>query len=114
MRYAWVVEVEAFVAEVPAWTRELPLGGWMAGWVPWMGEPAAAELLAALRREIAWGQRTIVMAGREVMQPRLVAWYGDPEAVYTYSGRRNDPLPWTPALADVRDRIAATVGVRFD
>ena len=37
----------------------------------------------------------ITDAGRRVQQPRLTAWCGDPDATYTYSGLKNDPLPWS-------------------
>lgn len=50
--------------------------------------------------------------GRQVLQPRLTAWYGD--AAYTYSGVTLEPLPWTPLLAMLRDRLIADVGERFN
>jgi alkylated DNA repair dioxygenase AlkB len=37
--------------------------------------------------------------------PRLTAWYGEPNARYTYSGLVNEPRPWTPALRMLRDRL---------
>jgi alkylated DNA repair dioxygenase AlkB len=46
--------------------------------------------------------------------PRLTAWYADPGAAYTYSGLRNDPLPWTPELAELRDAVAARLDHRFN
>jgi hypothetical protein len=30
--------------------------------------------------------------------PRLAAWDGDPQCVYSYSGLRNEPLPWGKPL----------------
>ncbi|MCC7537977.1 MAG: alpha-ketoglutarate-dependent dioxygenase AlkB [Deltaproteobacteria bacterium] len=101
-------------AAVPTWTRALPLGGWLACWERWLDATEAARAYDALYREVEWSERTIVIAGREVKQPRLVAWYGDAHAVYTYSGRRNEPQPWNAALSAVRDRLVETVGVRFD
>jgi alkylated DNA repair dioxygenase AlkB len=68
--------------------------------------PDADATLAALMREVPFEARAIKLFGREVMQPRLVAWIGDPEAVYTYSGVRHQPLPWTPTLAALRARLA--------
>ncbi len=53
------------------------------------------------------------MFGRRIAIPRLTAWHGDPGAVYTYSGLRNEPRPWTPALAELRARLADRLGVRF-
>ena len=59
----------------------------------------ATALLAQLTAEAAWEQRSIRLFGREFPQPRLTAWYGDPDARYTYSGLAWEPRPWLPALA---------------
>jgi alkylated DNA repair dioxygenase AlkB len=47
-------------------------------------------------------------------QPRLTAWYGDANAVYTYSGVKNKPIPWAPVLADLRDRVEAATSARYN
>lgn len=39
------------------------------------------------------------------MQPRLVAWQGDPGASYTYSGLTLEPAPWSGAVAAIRDLV---------
>lgn len=70
----------------------------------WLSPSEAATSFDALMAEVPWQQKAISMMGKRVMQPRLVAWHGDPGAVYTYSGTRNDPLPWTPSLAELRRR----------
>jgi alkylated DNA repair dioxygenase AlkB len=35
----------------------------------------------------------------------LVAWYGDPQASYRYSGIAHTPLPWLPLLAELKIQI---------
>jgi alkylated DNA repair dioxygenase AlkB len=62
-------------------------------------------LFEALSRDVPWQQREIKMFGRAVLEPRETAWIGDPQAVYTYSGRINEPAPWPSTLADVRARV---------
>jgi alkylated DNA repair dioxygenase AlkB len=74
----------------------------------------ADRLLAELRRTIDWQQEEIVIFGRPRQVPRLVAWHGDPGAVYTYSGTRHLPSPWTPALKRIRDRVAVLAGATFN
>ena len=83
---------------------------WRALW------PAAecARIAAALRQTLAWQQKPIVIFGHEVMQPRLTAWYGDPECSYVYSGKRNEPLPWTPLLRELRAAVETVTGARFN
>jgi alkylated DNA repair dioxygenase AlkB len=77
-------------------------------------EGEAAGLLARLWRELDWSQREITVYGRRVMQPRLVAWYGDAAAVYSYSGLTLEPLPWHPVLRDLCQRIEDATGHRFN
>ena len=77
-------------------------------------ESEASTLRAQLTAEVAWEQRAIRMFGRELPQPRLTAWHGDPAARYTYSGLTWEPRPWTPALLDLRQRIRAATGARFN
>ncbi|RFP66887.1 alpha-ketoglutarate-dependent dioxygenase AlkB [Hymenobacter lapidiphilus] len=74
----------------------------------------AAALLAELTAAVLWQQQPIRLFGKEVMQPRMTAWYGDPEATYRYSGLRLDPLPWLPALQQLRARVEAATGARFN
>jgi alkylated DNA repair dioxygenase AlkB len=71
-------------------------------------------LFDALRAEVPFAQRPIVVFGREVMQPRLTAWIGDPEAVYRYSNVVHEPLPFGPTLAALRARISAFAEVPFN
>jgi alkylated DNA repair dioxygenase AlkB len=62
----------------------------------------------------AWAQESLTIYGRRIPFPRLTAWYGDPGAVYTYSGIRNEPHRWTPPLRELRDRLERRLGVRFN
>ena len=74
----------------------------------------ADRLLAALRDGLPWEQRDVVVQGRTYPQPRLTAWFGDEDGSYTYSGLTLSPNPWTPELAEIRDRIEAHTGIRFN
>jgi len=76
--------------------------------------PEADRALEQLWHELEWSQREIVLFGRRLRQPRLVAWYGDPEAVYTYSGLTLEPLPWHPLLGLLREQIERFTGSRFN
>lgn len=80
----------------------------------WLPEPKASALFHSLVEEVPWEQKAIRIAGRQVMQPRRTAWYGDSEAVYTYSGLRNEPMPWLPSLLELRGRLAAERGFFFN
>jgi alkylated DNA repair dioxygenase AlkB len=76
--------------------------------------PDADTLFAALRAEVAWSPREIVLFGKRVTSPRLTAWYGEPGTTYTYSGLTLTAEGWTPALRTVRARVEELAGVPFD
>lgn len=78
-----------------------------------LGSPPE-EILARLVEETPWRSEKIVMWGREYAQPRLLAWYGEEGASYSYSGTRYEPLSWTPLLSDLRARVEQAAGARFN
>lgn len=78
-----------------------------------LGAPPS-EVLAQLVAQVAWREETITLWGKEVLQPRLLAWHGDECASYVYSGKRHDPLPWTPLLSGLRRRIEDATSLSFN
>jgi len=74
----------------------------------------ADAMLAHLIEQTHWIQPIIRLWGREVPSPRLAAWHGDRDAVYTYSGLKNEPRAWTPSLRNLRDRLKLATGVAFN
>ncbi|HTH62300.1 MAG TPA: alpha-ketoglutarate-dependent dioxygenase AlkB [Paraburkholderia sp.] len=84
-------------------------------WYPqWLAPDAAASMLERVIAETTWQQDTIRTPGGTVALPRLTAWQGERDAVYVYSGIRNVPQPWSPAVAELRDAVDAVCGVRFN
>ncbi|MHA6204584.1 alpha-ketoglutarate-dependent dioxygenase AlkB family protein [Dyella soli] len=95
--------------------QPLPLpGGELSLWPRWLSAADADALLAELQAGIPWETHRIRIYGREVDSPRLSCWIGDADATYVYSRTRFEPHPWTPALAALRDRVAAASGARFN
>jgi alkylated DNA repair dioxygenase AlkB len=79
-----------------------------------LGPSQADHYLARLLADIAWREESVFVWGKWRQQPRLVAWHGDPEATYTYSGRTMTPLPWIPVLGELRSLLEDTLGARFN
>ena len=65
-------------------------------------------------KEIEWEQHRIKIFGKWVDCPRLSAWYGDPEALYSYSNLSLHPKAWTPTLLEVRNHLAETIERPFN
>jgi len=83
-------------------------------WLNFFTPSKADTLLSTLLRETPWQQPDLVICGKRVKMPRLTAWYGDPGATYVYSGLRNEPQPWTPALSELRAELEATAKSPFN
>jgi alkylated DNA repair dioxygenase AlkB len=65
-------------------------------------------------QELQWKQNQIRMLGKTMPVPRLECIYGDEGCDYLYSKSvLLKPLPWTDALAKLRNRITATAGYNF-
>jgi len=73
----------------------------------WIEKDEAKALFASLRASIPWESREVVLAGKRMPQPRLVAWIGQPGLVYVYSGSTNITTPWTADLLRLRHRAEA-------
>ena len=76
----------------------------------WQPTETADQWFNALLAETPWEQPLVHLHGRDYPVPRRVAWYGDPQASYGYSGLQHQPLPWTPLLAEIRQRVEVAVG----
>jgi alkylated DNA repair dioxygenase AlkB len=95
---------------------ELSQGAWIDLDPGWLSERDAARLLAVLTTELVWEQRHIVLFGKPILQPRLIAWAGD--LPYRYSGQTLEPRFWPPALGAelgaLSDRIGDAAGASFN
>ena len=87
-------------------------GAWLQHDRAWLTRAEADGAVAALRDELAWEQRAIVLFGRRVLQPRLIAWAGD--LPYRYSGQTIEPRPFTPAARELLGRVRARRDVPFN
>ncbi|WP_175106051.1 alpha-ketoglutarate-dependent dioxygenase AlkB family protein [Pararobbsia alpina] len=84
-------------------------------WYPaWLSPDDATALFERLLAEVNWKQDSMRTPAGMVPFPRLTAWQGEPEAIYTYSGVRNIPDPWTPAVAQLRRAAEASSAASFN
>lgn len=76
--------------------------------------PSLSDIfLQRLKQEIDWKQEPIWMFGRQVMQPRLTALYGNPEVTYGYSGIQMQALPWNEVLLEIKNEIEKVSQAQF-
>ncbi len=87
-------------------------GAWLEHDAAWMSREEDRLALVALRDELEWEQREIVLFGRRVLQPRLIAWAGD--LGYRYSGQTLEPRDFTPTARRLLERVRAETGESFN
>jgi alkylated DNA repair dioxygenase AlkB len=72
------------------------------------------DVLLELIESTPWRQEAVTIYGKKRMQPRLIAWYGDVEQRYSYSGISMEPLPWTDTLNQLRAVVQDVTHERFN
>ena len=70
--------------------------------------------LHKLKAEILWKQESMNMYGKQVLFPRLTAWYGDNDKPYSFSGITLQPHSWTKELIDIKNKIELIATTEFN
>lgn len=91
----------------------LPVDGVVEVYRDFFNAAESVQLFSTLINNISWQQSTIKIYGKEIMLPRLTAWYGDAGKHYSYSGIQMNVEPWTPELLLIKERIEKKSNVQF-
>lgn len=84
-------------------------------WVRQFYTPDESDyLFTTFKTSLAWQEESIFMFGRWVKVPRLMCWYGDPDAYYQYSGVNHQPKPWNKELQLIRVKIEQRFGSTYN
>lgn len=78
------------------------------------GSADADSYFQQLHQSLNWQQEQLFIYGRWLNVPRLMAWYGDAEAHYRYSGVNHQPQAWTSVLAELRSNVETACGHGFN
>lgn len=70
--------------------------------------------LKILLDTIDWKQEKMNMYGKELLFPRLTAWYGDNDKPYSFSGITLKPNEWTKDLLEIKRKVEAKVDASFN
>ncbi|MGE9267776.1 MAG: alpha-ketoglutarate-dependent dioxygenase AlkB family protein [Verrucomicrobiales bacterium] len=74
----------------------------------------ATRFLRVFLEEVPWQHDEAVIYGKHIVTARQVAWYGDENYEYRYSGKTRTAMAWTPELRAIRERVEALCGERFN
>lgn len=88
----------------------LPFDGEVLFYADFLGN----EYFELLKSEINWKQEGMKMYGKEVLFPRLTAWYAEDGKTYKYSGLVNIPQEFTPNLLKIKEMVELKTGKKFN
>jgi alkylated DNA repair dioxygenase AlkB len=91
---------------------DLSADSWLHHEPAFLSPDEAERVFAQLRVELGWEQREIVLFGRRIPQPRLIAWGGTP--AYRYSGQTLEPRGLTATVAELLARVNAFTHAPFN
>jgi alkylated DNA repair dioxygenase AlkB len=74
----------------------------------------ANRYLEVFNTKIEWKQESMNMYGKQLLFPRLTAWYGDSDKPYTFSGITLQPKSWTQELLEIKSMIEPICEVKFN
>ncbi|MBL7699366.1 MAG: alpha-ketoglutarate-dependent dioxygenase AlkB [Chitinophagaceae bacterium] len=80
----------------------LPYGGELYYYSDVISRAKSEEYFNQLFAEIRWKQEPVKIFGKEILQPRLTAWYGDVTRPYSYSGITMQPNHWIHPLLEIK------------
>ncbi|MFL5754009.1 MAG: alpha-ketoglutarate-dependent dioxygenase AlkB family protein [Bacteroidia bacterium] len=68
----------------------------------------------ALYDTLEWRHDEAHILGKHFITPRKVAWYGDKDFSYTYSGITKTALCWTPGLLELKRLVEGLTGSTYN
>lgn len=79
-----------------------------------LDDETALSYLNVILEEVKWQQFPIKMFGKTFMQPRLIAWQGDPGISYTYSNTSLVANGWNNKILELKHKIETFCNHNFN
>lgn len=92
----------------------LPCDGTVNYFGPILSPGDTRRFCETLLRDIPWRHDVAVIFGKRIITARKVAWYGDTNFSYTYSGTTKEALAWTDELAALKAIVERLTAIRFN
>jgi len=81
---------------------------------PILSAAEASRYEAALMEDVPWQHDEAHIFGRHIITKRKVAWYGDRDFSYTYSGATKDAIAWNEPLRELKALAEERCGATFN
>ncbi len=95
-------------------TNLLPYDGTANYHGPILGHDEARRYYEALLADVPWKNDEAVIFGKRIVTARKVAWYGDSDYAYTYSGTTKRALIWNAELLEIKAIVERLSGAKFN
>jgi len=92
----------------------LPCDGQVYLQESFLSREESASYFDQLLNQVPWQQNSVVIFGQNRLEPRLTAWYADPDVSLTYSGKRMESTTWLPCLLNLRELVQNRCKVHFN
>ena len=76
--------------------------------------PEADRFFQTLSKDIPWRHDEAIMFGKHIVTARQVAWYGDENYSYTYSGHNHVALKWSTELLSIKQVVENIAGYTYN
>jgi alkylated DNA repair dioxygenase AlkB len=82
--------------------------------IDYFNKIVAENLMSDLENSITWSQEKLMMFGKEINFPRLMAFYGDQNISYSFSRNTYNALPWTDSLLKIKSKLESDFKIPFN
>lgn len=79
-----------------------------------VSEQNSANLMNQLQTSLLWESDQLMMFGKKITTRRKVAWVGDPNCSYTYSGVKKSPQAWSSELLFIKAQVEELAQSKFN
>ncbi len=92
----------------------LPCDGIVNYHGPILSHDEAQRYFEALLQQVPWQNDEAIIFGKHIVTARKVAWYGDSDYAYTYSGTTKQALVWNAELRELKAVVERSSGATFN
>ena len=81
---------------------------------PVFSHDEAQRYFEALLHKVPWQNDEAIIFGKHIVTARKVAWYGNTDYAYTYSGTTKHALVWNTELRELKTTVERLCGATFN
>lgn len=108
------MQIDLFNHQTDTEIKQLPKDGSIE-YFPKIFDPIECnDLFQKLLNSVNWQPDELVMFGKKVITKRKVAWIGDSDCTYTYSGVKKQPQAWTSELLMIKRKAEELSQYKFN